>query len=185
MNMLKKITLAFLLCIFSFNLIACEKNNKLDVSVYCKEDIAYDLNGTSSVEGKFKLDRIINGTSDSLKYSKIQISTKKDWTYGLEIDRIEFDILLSTPADVDIDVTVSNLENGPHFNEDQNTYYYQKTLSINKQNTTIKLDIDDVFNSKSSIISIEINKACYSSHPDLTIAIGNFKMFGQHNEVNY
>lgn len=185
MNMLKKLTLAILLCIFSFSLIACEKNNELDVSVYCIEDIAYDLNGTSSIEGKFKLDRIINGTSDSLKYSKMQISTKKDWTYGLEIERIEFDVLLSTPADVDIDVTVSNLENGPHFNEDQNTYYYQKTLSINKQNTTIKLDIDDVFNNKSSIISIEINKACYSSHPDLTIAIGNFKMFGQHNEVNY
>ena len=185
MNVLKKFILTALLGVFCFSFIACAKNNSLDASVYLKDTVNYETGSSAIVEGKFKLDKIINGSSESMQYSKIQISTKKDWTYGLEIERIEFDVLLTQTADVDIDITVSNLENGPHFNEDQNTYYYQKTLSINKQNTTVKLDINDIFNNKGSIISIEINKSCYTSHPDLKIAIGNFKMYGKHTQVNY
>lgn len=185
MKTLSKILCAIFIVASTFALTACEKSNMLDVSVYCQDSIKYELNDKKKTEGKFDLSSVINSNSDLNNYTRIQITTKQDWTYGLELERVEFDLLLSESADVDIDITVSNLENGDHFNESKNTYYYKKTISINNQNTTVKLDINDIVNGAESVISLEIDKACYTSHPDLKIGIGNLKMYGQHTPVNY
>lgn len=184
MKALKKSLLLFVLCIFVINFTACTKDNSLDLTVYLKDTVNYEI-AENNTENSFSLSEIINSSSELKQYSRIQINTKKDWTYGLELERIEFDIILSTPADVDIDITISNLENGEHFNESQNTYYYHKTLSINKENTTVKLDINDTFTKKGSVISLEINNSCYSSNKELKIGIANLKMYGQHTEANY
>ena len=185
MRTIKKLLCSILFLSFAFNLIACEKNNTLDLTVYLKDTVNYQLGNDNPTEGKFSLSDIINSSSELKQYSRIQITTKKDWTYGLELERIEFDIILSMPADIDIDITLSNLENGAHFNESQNTYYFQKTLSINKENTSIKLDINDIFTKKDSCLSIEINDSCYKSNGELKIGIANLKMYGQHTEARY
>lgn len=174
-----------MLIVFPTALTACDADNSLILTTYCRNTVNYELNDSNKTEGKFELAKIIDSSCDPNQYTKIQITTHRDWTYGLKIERIEFDIILSTPADVDIDITVSNLENGPHLDEEKNTYYYHKTLSINKESTTAKLDINDTFNDKDSVISIEINKSCYTTNSDLKIAIGNLKMFGQHTPANY
>ena len=185
MNALKKILFVALTSVFVICLTACKTSNLLDISTYCKNTINYELADDKKTEGKFDLSKINNSTCDLNQYSKIQITTNRDWTYGLEIERIEFDIILSIPADVDIDITLSNLENGPHLNEEKNTFYYHKTLSINKESTPVKLDINDIFSDEDSVLSIEINKSCYASNPNLKIAIRNLKMYGQHTPVNY
>lgn len=185
MNALKKILFVMLASVFTISLAACKTSNLLDISTYCRDTINYELADNKKTEGKFELAKINNANCDFNQYSKIQITTNRDWTYGLEIERIEFDIILSAPADIDIDVTLSNLENGPHLNEEKNTYYYHKTLSINKESTPVKLDINDIFNDQDSVLSIEIDKSCYTTNPDLKIAIGNLKMYGQHTPVNY
>ena len=186
MKAIKQILGAAIALVFALSFTACKMNNDpIDLTTYCRQTVNYQLADDKKTEGTFDLSKINNSICDPNKYSKIQITTNKDWTYGLEIDRIEFDIILSTTADIDIDITVSNLENGPHLNENQNTYYYHKTISINKESTTIKLDINDIFNNKDSTISIEIDKSCYSSNENLTIAIGNLKMYGQHTPANY
>jgi len=185
MKTLQKILCCLLLSIFVCGLTACEKDNLLDATVYLKDTVNYELNEKKKTEGTFELSNIINQNSELKNYKRIQITTKKDWTYGLEIEKIEFDILLSMPVDVDLEITVSNLENGENFNESQNTYYYHKTLSINKECTNVKLDINDIFNKKDAVISLEINESCYTSTPELKIGIGNFKMYGQHTPANY
>jgi len=187
MKTLQKVLCCLILCIFAINLTACETDNTLDLTAYFKDSIKYELADNNNTEGDFELSKIINSSSDLNKYTRIEITSKQDWTYGLEIERIEFDVLLSIPADVDIEITITNLENGEHLNEVDNTFFYSKTLSINKENTSVKLDINDVFTKKASVIELKINKSCYQgeANKDLKIGVANLKMYGQHKEAHY
>ena len=118
-------------------------------------------------------------------YNKIQITTNKSWTFGLNIKKVTFDIVLSEPASMDIDLTISNLENAENYNKDKDTYYYHKTLTITKQTTSVTLEINDTFTDKESVFSFEVVESCYTSYPNLKFSINNFKIYGEHTEANY
>lgn len=171
-----------LLSIFAF--VGCTKTNLLDAQIYCKSNINYKLNGAKDSESG-QLSELIGNTFASKAYSTIQITTDKNWTYGLTLEKIEFDIILSENANVDIDVTISNLENGENYNSSQDTYFYHKTLSISQETTSITLAINDVFINKDAVISLEVVESCYTAHPNLTFSLSNFKMYGEHKNTNY
>lgn len=182
---LAKIFTAIILSFLSiFAFVGCSKSNLLDAQIYCKADVNYKLYGAKDSETANMSDFI--GTSLPQKaYSTIQITTDKTWTYGLTLEKIEFDILLSESANMDIDITISNLENGENYNQTQDTYFYHKTLSITQETTSITLAINDIFINKDATISIEVVESCYSTHPNLTFNISNFKMYGKHENTNY
>ena len=179
-----RIILSSLICIlFSFIVVGCDTSNKLDASVYCKPQVSYKLHGSTESQ-TMELVNLIDSTCEMNKYSVVQITTDKTWTYGLELETIKFNVLMSVSENVDIDVTISNLESGENYNSTQDTYFYHKSLSINKEDTTITLDINDIFINKDSVISIEVVNSCYNN-TDLKLAFGNFELYGQHPEINY
>ena len=162
----------------------CEESNLLDTQIYCKPEIGYTLNNNKDSFTASLSD--ITGTSLlSQNYDKIQITTYKSWTYGLVLEKIEFDVILSDSTNVDIDVTISNLEHGENHNSTTDTYFFQKTISLNKDSTHVSLIVNDNFVNKDAVISIEVVESCYSANPDLKLSIGNFKMFGEHEQTNY
>lgn len=177
---------AIVMLTFSLILAGCNNSNQLDVSVYCKSDVNYSLYNTDNSE-TLNLSDIISSTCTPNKYDVIQITTNKDWTYGLTLEKIQFDIVLSQTANVDLDITITNLENAENIKtiNKVDTRYYHKTIAVNQEQSTITLDINDVFINVDSIISIEIVDSCYKTNNDLTISIGNFKMFGEHTPANY
>lgn len=184
MKLLKLFTAISLSIISVFAFVGCSKSNQLDAQIYCKADVNYKLYGATDSDVANMSDLI--GTSLPQKaYSTIQITTDKTWTYGLTLEKIEFGILLSENANMDIDITISNLENGDNYNQTKDTYFYHKTLSITQETTSITLAIDDIFINKDATISIEVVESCYTAHPNLTFSISNFKMYGKHENTNY
>lgn len=184
MKHLKKIICTALVLVLGLTLVACSKDNNLDLSLYLTQKAYYKLNGsTASVEAT--RDNYISSEVDYKNYSVIQLTTDKNWTYGLTLETVEFDVYLSEEAIVDIDITISNLENAANHNKDQDTFYYHKTLSFNSVETHVKLDINDVFINKASTISLEVNTSCYTEHPTLKLSVNNFKMSGFHKPSNY
>lgn len=176
-------SILFTLC-FGVVLTGCEKSTELDALTYLKPEVSYKLY-KSEASSTFKTESIINATSEAMAYDTIQINTNKTWTYGLTLQTIKFDVALSEPANMDIDITVSNLENGENYNKTQDTFFYHKTVTVSQESSTVTLEINDVFIDKDATISLEIVDSCYTSFPNLKVAIGNFKMFGYHTENNY
>ena len=162
----------------------CEKENKLDAQIYCHSDINYKLHNSSEALTA-NISDIIGNELTAQAYETIQINTNKAWTYGLQLNKVKFDVLLSIPANVDIDITISNLENGENYNSTQDTYFYHKTLSFNKECTSVSLDIYDIFINKDATISLEVVKSCYEATPELKISIANFQLYGEHPKTNY
>jgi len=184
MKLLKPFTILLLL-IFSVCIVAgCSKENALDVNIYCRPEVNYKLyNSKDSSPGN--ISDVIGTTLAPQAYETFQITTNKTWTYGLVLEKVEFDIILSKAVNVDIDLTISNLENGENYNSTQDTYFYHKTLSFNQETTTVTLEINDTFINKDAVFSFEVVESCYSANPDLTISIANFKLFGEHAQTNY
>ena len=185
MKLFAKIFALFSL-IFSVVLVGCSKSNQLDVAVYCKNEVNYTLYNSKDSQ-QLNLSDITTSTCTPNKYSVIQITTNKDWTYGLTIEKIQFELVLSELVNVDLDITITNLENAENIKtiDKVDTRYFHKTIAVNQTNSTITLDINDVFINKDSTISIEVVKSCYENNPNLNISIGNLKMFGQHTPTNY
>lgn len=182
-------TLKRLLC-FAFALIpaiicgACSQKNNLDLALYLSPVSYYKLNGSKdSIEGT--RDSFISEETNFQSYSVVQFNTDKNWTYGLTLETLEFDVYLNQVANVDIDITISALENAENYNSSQDEFFYHKTLSFNSEMTHVKLDINDVFVNKTSTISLEIDTSCYNANPELKISINGLVMSGYHEETNY
>ena len=79
MKTLKGILYSFIAVVFSLALTGCNKNNMLDITVYCQDKVKYELNDKKRTEGDFSLTKLNNGASDLNNYTRIQITTKKDW----------------------------------------------------------------------------------------------------------
>lgn len=184
MKHLRYITSALLLLVFSGLFIACDSSNELNVTTYCQPAPLYKLNG-SDTSNALALSDLTGDTCPLNSYSVIQINTNRSWTYGLTVEKISFDIILSEASNIDIDITISNLENGANYNETADTYFFHKTLSITQPTTSITLDINDTFINKDATFSFEVVKSAYSSNSNMKLAIRNFKMFGEHKEANY
>ena len=162
----------------------CKESNQLDTQIYCKTEIGYSLHKDKE-SYTAELTDIIGSSLLSQNYDTIQITTNKSWSYGLVLEKIEFDVILSEPANVDMDITISNLEHGENYNSTKDTYFFHKTISVNKDNTHVSLIVNDNFINKDAVISIEVVDSCYTATPTLTFSIGNFKMFGEHEQTNY
>lgn len=185
MKALKSLALALLMMISAFSFVGCKETElPLNLSAYCQSDVAYQLNGSKD-SANLKLSDVENDTCPLNNYTVIQIKTKRAWSYGLTLKKITFDIILSEPQSVDIDLTISNLKNGENYNETADTHFYSNTLAIAKESTTVTLDINDEFIDKDATFSFEVDKSCYNTSPNLKIAIRNFRMYGEHQETNY
>lgn len=184
MKHLKKILTLLLILVAPLYFSACKESSSLDSNLYLKQIAYYKVNGSTTSKEQLT-SSFTSGEENFQNYSVIQLNTNKDWTYGLTLEKIEFDMLLSEEANVDIEITISNLENGANYNQTQDTYYYHKTLSFNAVKTHVKLDINDIFINKDATISLEVVTSCYESNPNLTLSLNNFKMFGFHEKTNY
>lgn len=187
-NTRMKRTLIFLLVLFissaSFLLTGCKSTNELDLSKYCQATVHYKLNGAES-SNALTLGELTGDSCPMQAYKTIQINTNRAWTYGLSLSKVTFDILMEGADNIDIDITISNLENGQNYNQTADTYFYHKTLPISNSVTSITLDVFDTFINKDATISIEIGDSAYNSNSPLKLAIRNFKMFGEHTPTNY
>ena len=180
-----KIFLTLLITCFSiFTFAGCQKSNPLDAAVYCLPEISYKTYGDKD-SYTANLADIIGNNLLPQNYDTIQITTNKSWTYGMILEMVEFDVILSSEANMDIDITISHLEHGENYNATSDTYYFYKTVSITKETTKVSLVINDNFINKDATISIEVVDSCYTANPNLTFTIANFKMFGHHEATNY
>lgn len=184
MKRLQVILLAFLFIISALTLTACKKEESLDLSVYCNSTVSYKVykdNNTNTMS----LTDITSTSCPQKNYSVVQLSTNRTWSYGLTLNKVKFDIILSEPASMDIDLTISNLENGEQYNSTADTFFYHKTLTIGKEETTVELEINDTFINKDAVFSFEVVESCYTSFPNLKFSIVNFKLYGEHKPTNY
>ena len=175
---------ALLLIIFSLLVVSCSKTNNLDLATYFKPSVNYKLYKTKD-SNVADINDFISDTPILNSYTIIQFTSNKNWTYGLNLETVAFDITLSEAANMDIDITISNLENGENYNKTENTYFYHKTLSINQINTNVKLEINDIIINKECVISLEVVDSCYDSNPNLKFALTNLQITGQHKESAY
>lgn len=144
----------------------------------------YKLNGNSKSIDTTP-DTFTSGEVNYQQYSVIQLTTNKSWTYGLTVETVEFDVYLSSAHSVDMDITISALENAQNYNSSQDIFFYHKTLSFNEEYTHVTLEINDIFVNKEGTFSLEFDTSCYTANPELKISVNNFKMKGFHQETNY
>ena len=184
MKLVKNLALCLILLTSILGFSACQKETPLNLSVYCYPTATYTLNGSETATG-INVSDLVADTCPQNSYSKIQITTSRSWTYGLTLKKVSFDVILSEPANMDIDLTISNLENGQNYNSTKDTYFYHKTLNIGKEHTSVTLDINDTFINKDAVFSFEVVTSCYTDHPNLKFSIANLKMFGEHQQTQY
>lgn len=184
MKLLYSLSAVIITVLSVFTFTGCKEGNLLDTQIYCKPEIGYTVIGDKDSYSA-NLSDITGTTLMSQNYDTIQITTNKSWTYGLILEKIEFDVILSEATNVDMDITISNLEHGENYNSTKDTYFFHKTISVNKDNTSVSLEVNDNFINKDAVISIEVVDSCYSTNPNLTFSIGNFKMYGGHEQTNY
>lgn len=170
--------------IFGLIVVGCSEKNTLDLRTYFKTSVTYKVNNSKD-SGTMDLDYLISDEPTMDCYTVIQISSNKNWTYGLTLEKFEFDVIMSEVANLDIDLTISNLQNAENYNKTTEENYYHKTLSFNKLETHVTLDINDIIQNKASVLSFEVVDSCYKTNPNLTFAITNLKMSGYHQEANY
>ena len=132
MKLLKLLSAIIISCCTIIVFSGCEKNNLLDTTIYCLPEISYKTFGDKD-SYTANLSEITSNTLLPQNYDTIQITTNKSWTYGLVLEKIEFDVILSSIANMDIDVTISHLEHGENHNATSDTYYFHKTITINKE----------------------------------------------------
>ena len=177
------ISLLLLLCCLSFT--ACGAEKPLDANVYFNEDVNF-LKMGSDESGSVKLINVVNASMPQDQYTTIQINTLKDWTYGLTIEKICFDFVMSKVTELDFDITVSYLNKGTDYDKDKGMYFYKQSVTANKKVTRVELNINDIFTNNESTISIEIsNRTVYENNPKLKVCIQNFKAYGKHEESKY
>lgn len=163
---------------------ACSKTNELDLEVYFKKDVVYKVYNAKD-SGSMHIGYLTTDKPTMDCYTVIQLTSNKDWTYGLSLEKIEFSVFLSEEANVDIDITISNLEHGENYNKTADEYFYHTTISLNKTETKVKLDINDTIINKECVISFEIVQSCYKTNPNLKLSINNLKLIAKHHESNY
>lgn len=184
MLVLKK-TLPIILCFITcFTFCACKQDTKLDLSTYCHQKVAYALYNSSAAQ-EIELEELTSPDGNYNQYRVIKINTDKTWTYGLFVEKIEFDVKMSEDIYFDLDITITNLEHAENLRRNDDTKYYYKTLSINPDNSHVKLDINDTLINADCEISIEVVTSCYEENPNFTFAIANFAIFGYHEQTNY
>ena len=184
MKTFKKTLACIIALLFCTIISACSNSKEINLEVYFKTDVVYKVNNAKD-SGSMHIGYLTTDKPTMDCYTVIQLTSNKDWTYGLNLEKVEFVVFLSEEANVDIDITISNLENGENYNKTEDTYFYHTTISLNKTETKVKLDINDTIINKECVISFEIVQSCYKTNPNLTLSINSLKLIGEHKELNY
>lgn len=184
MKAIKQIFFILSALVFSLIVTACSENKTLDLRVYFNSSVKYKVNNSKDT-GSMDIGYFITDEPTMDCYTVIQFTSNKSWTYGLTLQTIEFDLTMSEVANMDIDITISNLENAENYNKTTEEKYYHKTLSFNKLNTHVALDINDIIENKECVISLEVVQSCYKTNPNLTFSINNLTITGFHEVSNY
>lgn len=189
-NIIKR-TVLFLLIIFSFvSFTACEKtdtNNYIDLSTYLsdKANVNYFSENKPTI---LKTSNFISEEIYSLAdYKYTTFKTNKEWTYGLTIESIEFEIFSNIGCTIDFTLTITNLKNAQ----------YNTTLGINVltqqfelsaiKDTAVKktLIINDMFLNADAEISLLVDSSTFVRNKSLKYCIKNLKISGYHTQPQY
>lgn len=184
MKTIKQLSILLSFIMLSLIVVSCSNKNTLDLRVYFNNSITYKVNNSKD-SGTMDIGYFINNEPTMDCYTVIQFTSNKNWTYGLTLQTIEFDLIMSEVANLDMDLTISNLENAENYNKTTDEKYYHKTLSFNKLNTHVTLDINDIMGAKESVFSFEVVESVYKTNPNLKFSIVNLTINGFHQESNY
>jgi len=185
---LKKLTLILLSCILlcsTILLAGCKKEDAfIALDRYLDSKVEYQLLNDS--ETYFvQLDTTLNQEDFSSKqYKYIKFTTKKDYSFGLTLHYITFDIISSQDTEFQFVVDITALKN-QKVNPTYGAKTFSKTVLINnlKANEVqhIKIEVEDEF--ENAIAQIIINNDSiynFSNNSNLKIGIYNLAICAEH-----
>lgn len=163
---------------------SCGKSNKyIDMNTYF--DSKYDYTVFSSSENMMnQVSTLISQNNENLKqYQKIKLSTMSDYSYGLTLHYITFDIYCTKDTELEFQIDITKMKN-----QQINTSYSERTFTkiilctLKKENyCSLKVLVEDEFlEGKGQIIITCRSPEIVKKDETLLYNISNLKVYAEH-----